>query len=78
MNEFEGVNNVNLTFKEQGEVVATISGKNVVCEDNKLHAVLQALVDNYAVTQFPAHLDADQLLEDSLRAFAMVNNYEVE
>ena len=69
---------MNLTFKEQGEVVATISGKSVVCEDNKLCAVLQALVDNYAVTQFPSHLNADKLLEDSLRAFAMVNNYEVE
>ncbi|MER1999318.1 MAG: hypothetical protein ABS882_06050 [Lysinibacillus sp.] len=69
---------MNLTFKEQGEVVAKIVGKEVVCDDNKLCAVLQALVDNYAVTKFPENLDADQLLEDSLRAFAMVNSYEVE
>lgn len=69
---------MNLTFKEHGEVVATITGKEIVCDDNKLQAVLQALVDNYAITKFPKHLDADQLLEDSLRAFAMVNSYEVE
>lgn len=69
---------MNLTFKENGAVVATIANKQVECDDNKLYAVLQALVANYETTQFPAHLNADQLLEDSLRAFAMVNNYEVE
>lgn len=69
---------MNLTFKEQGEVIATITNKVVDSDDNKLRAVLQALVDNYAVTKFPANLDSDQLLEDSLRAFAKVNSYEVE
>lgn len=67
-----------LTFKEQGEIVASINDKEVVCDDNKLRDVLQALVNNYAVTQFPPHLSAEQLLEDALRAFAMVNGYEVE
>lgn len=67
-----------LVFKEQGEVIATIKNKVVECDDNKLCAVLEALIANYAITQFPEHLDADQLLEDSLRAFAMVNSYEVE
>jgi hypothetical protein len=69
---------MNLTFKEKGEVIAKIVNKQVDCNDNKLRPVLEALIANYETTEFPSHVDPNQLLEDSLRAFAMVNSFEVE
>lgn len=69
---------MNLIFKEHGEVIAKIVNKQVECDDNKLRPVLEALIANYEITEFPPHLDSDQLLEDSLRAFAFVNSYDVE
>jgi hypothetical protein len=67
-----------ITLKEKGEVLAAIRGKEVTSEDKKVRECLEALIANHELNQFPPHIDKDQMLEDVIKAFAFVNNYEVE
>lgn len=69
---------MNMTLKEKGEVLATITGKEVSYNDKKVGECLEALIANHELNTFPPHIDRDQMLEDVIRAFARVNNYEVE
>lgn len=67
-----------ITLKEKGEILATITGKEVTSEDKKVRECLEALIANHELNTFPPHIDKDQMLEDVIKAFAFVNSYEVE
>ena len=69
---------MNMTLKEKGEVLATITGKDVAANDKKVGECLEALIANHELNEFPPHIDKDQMLEDVIKAFARVNNYEIE
>lgn len=61
-----------------GEEIATMEGTNIVCDDNKLRECLVAIVHNYETSEFPAHLNKDDLLFDSIKGFASMNSIDVE
>lgn len=70
---------MNLTLKENGEVIATIVDRKVTkCEDEKVREFLEAMIANNEISEFPAHIDRDQMLKDVIQAFAFVNSYELD
>ena len=77
-NEVIEVKNMNVQLFRDGEQVATIAGTTVTCDDNKLHECLLAIVNNYETSTFPAHLNKDDLLFDSIKGFCSINGIAVE
>lgn len=69
---------INVQLFRDGEQVATIEGTTVTCDDNKLHECLTAIVNNYETSVFPAHLNKDDLLLDSIKGFCSMNSITVE
>lgn len=70
---------MNLVFTEKGEFLARIENRKVVeCEDNKVREFLESLILNNEISQFPEHIDRDQMLLDVFKAFVAVNGYEME
>lgn len=70
---------MNLVFTEKGEFLARIENRKVVeCEDNKVREFLESLILNNEISEFPEHINRDQMLLDVLNAFAFVNGYDVE
>ena len=70
---------MNLKLKENGEIIATIEARKVTtCEDDKVREFLEAMIANNEISEFPPHIDRDQMLKDVIQAFAFVNSYEVE
>ena len=69
---------MNVQLFRDGEQVATIEGAAVTCDDKKLHECLVAIVNNYETSTFPAHLNKDDLLFDSIKGFCSMNGIAVE
>ena len=70
---------MNLVFTEKGEFLARIENRKVVeFDDKKVREFLESLILNNEISEFPKHLDRDQMLRDVFNAFAFVNGYEVE
>ena len=70
---------MNLVFTEKGEFLARIENRKVTeCEDNKVREFLESLILNNEISEFPSHIDRDQMLRDVFNAFAFVNGYEME
>ena len=68
---------MNFTLKNNGETLATIVDKQVICDDNKVRECLEALIVNHELSKFPPHIDKDQMLIDTLKGFAFASGYEL-